>query len=171
MVLPGNPSGPCSPSGTGDSSPLLHTAHRRSHVKLPRCLLGGSLALVALRLRCRLSNTTRLPLSLLFIRGAPSKTLQPCSRSTIEYLHLLTPCCVPASHVLLFVGRHGVLVQFAGSPPGTVKLVCGNTSYGVEKYFNATGVPTPYSAFIDVTGGCRHGALFRRVGWRLGHVF
>ena len=61
-------------------------------------------------------------------------------------------------------------MQFAGSPPGTVKLVCGNTSYGVEKYFNATGVPTPYSAFIDVTGGCMHGGLVCCVGFRLGHV-
>jgi hypothetical protein len=35
--------------------------------------------------------------------------------------------------------------EYSAAAPGTVKYVCANTSYGVEKYFNGTGYPTPYS--------------------------
>ena len=35
--------------------------------------------------------------------------------------------------------------QFASAPPGTVKYVCGNTSFGVEKYFNTPRFPTQYT--------------------------
>jgi hypothetical protein len=35
--------------------------------------------------------------------------------------------------------------QFATAPAGTVKYVCGNTAYGVEKYFNTPSYPTGYT--------------------------
>jgi len=41
--------------------------------------------------------------------------------------------------------------QFRTAEPGTVKYVCGNTAYGVEKYYNSPQYPTAYTVFIDVT--------------------
>ncbi len=43
--------------------------------------------------------------------------------------------------------------QFATAPAGTVKYVCGNTTYGVEKYFNGLGAPTPYTVSMPLEGG------------------
>jgi hypothetical protein len=40
--------------------------------------------------------------------------------------------------------------QFATAPAGTVKYVCGNTTYGVEKYFNGETFQTPYSVRVCV---------------------
>ncbi len=39
--------------------------------------------------------------------------------------------------------------QFATAAPGTVKYVCGNTAYGVEKYFNGLDAPTPYTVRLN----------------------
>lgn len=41
--------------------------------------------------------------------------------------------------------------QFSTAPVGTVKYVCGNTAYGVEKYYNTPMYPTAYTVFIDTT--------------------
>ena len=41
--------------------------------------------------------------------------------------------------------------QYVKAPAGTLQFVCGNTSYGVEKYLNGTGCPTPYTVLVDVT--------------------
>ena len=45
--------------------------------------------------------------------------------------------------------------QYARADPGTVKYVCGNTAYGVQKYFNASGYQTPYTVRAARRWRCR----------------
>jgi hypothetical protein len=45
--------------------------------------------------------------------------------------------------------------QFHTAAPNTVKYVCGNTGYGVEKYYNAGLLPTPYSVSAAASARAR----------------